>query len=204
MKFRRLLAILILTTVVVFAPALRAEEHAAGGHEAAAEHHHIATWEEVAKPLTFRAINFVAFIALLVFLARKPIAQNLAARRQAVSEAIDQAAERKSWAEKKYSEYDQRLSKIGQEISALKTSLKEEGEAEAAKMMAHASSLAEQIRRDTAMIAEAEAEDVKDELRREVVQTAGTVAKETVLRVLKDDDQERLSQEFISDLRGRS
>ena len=50
------------------------------------------------------------------------------------------------------------------------------------------------------MLADAEVEDFKTELRIQVTERAATTAKETILSVLKPNDHERLSKEFIDQL----
>src|SRR6185369_4852781 len=131
-----------------------------------AEHaHHIPEWSEVINPLIFRSINFIIFVAILVLLLRKPIAGFLVSRRKVVEDVIKASAERKAWAEQMYADYDRRLQNIGKEIDALKSSLKKEGEEESKKLIEQAKSLAESLRKEAGMMADAEWEDFKTNLR---------------------------------------
>jgi len=172
-----------------------------GEHEAASEAvHHIPTWGEVIKPLILRAVNFIGFSALLYFFLRKPIAAFLLERRRVVEETISESAKKKKWAEDKFSEYNKRLENIEDEIQKLNTSLKKEGEIEGQKTVGDAKKLAESIRKDASMVAQAELEELRVELRNQAIEMAALVAKETLQKTLTQKDEERISQEFLQAL----
>ena len=218
---RRTALLIVLGLALCVAPRLRAQEHAAehgaatehvaatGGHESGSAHgesgaHHVATWEEIATPMKYRAINFVLFVGLLVFLLRKPVAQALLQRRKEIEEVIKASAERKAWAEQMYVDYERRLSSIGKEIDDLKASLRKEGEVESKKILEHAQQLAQTLKQEAQQIAGADLEDFKLKLHHDVVETAAQVAKDTVIKTITEKDQDRLTRDFVGEIRSRS
>jgi F-type H+-transporting ATPase subunit b len=172
------------------------EEHG----DSAAEGHHSVSWAEIKGPILYRLINALVFFGILYFVLRKPISAFLSSRRELVHEAIEGSAQRKARAEKEYEEYNRRLENIGKEIDELKRSLREEGTLESKKILEQGKKLAETIRRDAQLIAEADLEELKNELRSEVIETAALVAKETLRGRMNEADRERFTKEFVESL----
>jgi F-type H+-transporting ATPase subunit b len=186
----------LLTSTLVFAA-----EHG----EAAAEHgagaHGVPEWSELAGPLFWRSFNFLLFIGLLVFLLRKPLSAYLKARRREVEEVINASAERKAWAEQMVADYDRRLRNLDQEIAAIKTSLKKEGEEEGRRLSEQATSLAESIRREAQQLVAGEIDEFKADLRRKIIEKATAAAREALQKNLEAGDEERLTSEFLKNVR---
>lgn len=183
-----------------------AQEHQASGeaHGEAAAHHHGVTLDEILKPMIFRFINFFIFVGVLIFVSKKPLRFFLAQRRKQVEEVIQTSAEQKAWAEQMFADYNRRLEGIGKEIDEIKVSLRKEGEFESARIVAHATEVAANLSRDTQMIAQAEIDTFKNDLRKQTIEMAAEVARETVMRVMNADDQKRLSEKFVTELQQKA
>ncbi|MEJ2689129.1 MAG: ATP synthase F0 subunit B, partial [Deltaproteobacteria bacterium] len=85
--------------------------------------------------LLYRTLNFAGLVAILVFSLKKPIANGLAGRRQAIMEQFDELEARKSEAELKYREYEGKLSQIDDEVQKILDAAVAQGELEKQKII---------------------------------------------------------------------
>ncbi len=178
-------------------------EHAAATNEHGGAHHEVSL-DDILKPMIFRFINFFIFVGVLIFVSKKPLRFFLAQRRKQVEEVIQTSAEQKAWAEQMFADYNRRLEGIGKEIDEIKVSLRKEGEFESARIISHSQEVAANLSRDTQMIAQAEIDTFKNDLRKQTIEMAAEVAREAVMRAVNQEDQQRLSEKFVAELEHKS
>src|ERR1039458_3485795 len=119
---------------------LAAAGYASEGGEGA---HHVDTAKQM-KDFGWRVLDFSALVILLIWAVKKAnVKQTLADRRDAIDKMLNEAAEAKEAAEKKLAEYDKKLAAANREIDDIYASIKAEGEAEKARIIAEAKVTAE-------------------------------------------------------------
>lgn len=184
------------------AQAVAAEAPAAGaahGEAAAAEHgggHH----SMFTTGFAYAVINFALLVGLLVYLLRKPIAEALVGRREAVRKAIDEAKDAKEKAEKQLAEYRRRMDGLDAELAQLRGEIVGAGEREKDALIAAAKAQAEKVLADAKLIGDQEVRRAKSEIREEMVRLAAELAHQKLVTAATADEREKQLNEFVSKL----
>jgi len=180
--------------LLVAAAAWAAEGHG-GGHGGGVTH-------EKLMDLLWRTMNFAALVAILVAALRKPIANGLARRRQAIIEQFEELEARKNEAESKYREYEAKLAGIEAEVQRILDAAVAQGEAEKERIIAEAERAAGDIKRQAEMAVQHELAEAKRQLLAEIADAAAKAAEELVRKNLQAEDQVRLVKEYLGKVGG--
>lgn len=178
----RLLAILSLSELWA-APSAMAEEHAAS-----------------ITQLIFPLINFLIFLYLLKRFLLPFVKEHLRSRREEIAAAVKEADEGKARAEALLRDYRRRLARLDEESREIRDALSAEGERGKLKLIADAEELARRIKADADFLAEQEVKLARQQLMREIARLAREGAEKLVQRHLNSADQERLVEEFLSEV----
>jgi len=218
----RLLRLIAIVSFVFAGPALAfAEEeahhgagegqhHAAGaageghgeGHERA-EGEHGAAHEGPSldvKKLAWQLVNFGVLVFLLVKFGGPPVTKALQARHDQIKVDLASAAEARAAAQARFEKQEQRLAALEHEIAAITASIKQEAEAEKARLIAVAEERAKRIREESEFIIEQQVKQAEEDLRREVAAAAVALAEKIVRSQVGAGDQQRLIDTFVGDV----
>jgi F-type H+-transporting ATPase subunit b len=147
-----------LTVLILPAAAFAAEGH--GPPEA--------NWTELGS----QTLNFLIYIGLIVFLAKKPVAAFFATRRADVAGAIESAKNATAAAEARLTETMAKIDNFDTEREAILAEFRELGDSERRKIVADAESEAAKIVRDAEQTAERELAQARESLRSSLVTAA--------------------------------
>ncbi len=175
-----------------------AVEHAAGGHD---EHHSSLTPAKL-KDLLWRCTNFAALVIILVVFASKPIAAGLNSRREGIAARKDDLEAEKVKAQKMYSEYETKLSKIDAEVKNIIDAAVAQGEKEREQIVADAERMAVDIKRKAESAVHNATIEARKSLRIEMADKAVEIAEELVKKSLKAKDQNRLIENCLAKVGG--
>ncbi len=154
--------------------------------------------------LIYQMGNFVLLIAVIFFVARKPVMAYLAERRTQIKDDLDKAAELLSTAEARQAEIQARLRDLEAQLEEIQELSKQRAEEESERILAKARAAAERIQSDALEATAQELLRAQRELRAEAaglaVELAGEILKEQVV----DADRQRLLDEFITRVEPRS
>jgi F-type H+-transporting ATPase subunit b len=164
---------------------------AAGGGE-----HHTPTIDEVIFP----AINFIIYAAVLYYFTLPKLRSFLRSRHEEVVSTMAQASAKKQQAEALVSEFRAKLTGAGQEIRAMQTAVRNEGEMEKGKLLSEAQTLATKIRGDARFLADQEAKTARQKIREEMASQAEAAARQLVQKNISPADHGRLAQEFLQSI----
>lgn len=184
-----------------------AVEEAAGGHggghgDGAQVVHHSSLTHEKLMDLLWRCTNFAGLVVILVVFASKPVAAGLNSRREEISARKDGLEAEKAKAQKMYSEYESKLSKIDAEVKSIIESAVAQGEKEKEQIVADAERMAEDIKRKAESSVQNTVLDAKKNLRVEVAEKAVAIAEELVKKSLKPEDQDKLIEDYLAKVGG--
>jgi len=187
-KLSSLLAAVFLVLCVTLA-------HASGGAEGA--HGEGGIPHEKWMDLLWRTLNFAGLLIILIWALKKPIANGLNSRRQAIIEKFEDLEAQKSEAERIYKEYESKLAKIDDEVQAIINSAVKQGEAEKARIIEEANRAAGDIERQAEMAIQHELAEAKLRLRSEIAEQAAQMAENLIRQNLKDADQARMVEDYL-------
>jgi len=209
-KLLRLLAIVGALSLPALAFAQEGEHAAAGeAHEAAGEGHgegHGEHGEAHEAPtldwgrLGWQILNFGALLFLLVKFGGPPVAKALAARHQQIKSDLASAAETRAAAQARFEQQEKRLASLEQEIATIAASIKQEAEAEKARLIALSEERARRIREESEFIIEQQIKQAEEDLRREVAAAAVALAEKIVRSQMGPGDQQRMIDSFVGDI----
>ena len=176
-------------------PRATVETHQAGEGAEGAEH------EEGALATVARFVNFAILAGTLVYLLRSPLAAYLSERGTGIRSDLVNAAEMKQTAAAQLEEIDRRMKALPGELEALRAQGAQEIAAEEARIRAAAAAerdrLLEQARRDI----DQQVKIAERELVSHAANLAVGVAAERIKKTITDDDQKRLADRYVQQLK---
>jgi F-type H+-transporting ATPase subunit b len=151
------------------------------------------------KDFMWRCLDFAVLAAIAFWAIKKADLKGiLAARRSGIEEALKEAVEAKAKAEKKLSEYSDRLDQANKEIEGISLNMKYEGEAEKERIISEAHQAAARIQAQAESAAAQEVLKAKGELRAEAARLAVEIAEQKIIKNITKGDQDKQVSEYIS------
>jgi ATP synthase F0 subunit b len=139
-----------------------------------------APWWNIPSFEAWRWLNLIIFVAVFVYILRRPVSEAMRARREGIRRDLMQAQEERNAALAKLEEVEARLARLDAEVS----SVREQSEREATEER-------ERIRKST----EEETRKLREQAQREI-ESAGKAARQE-LREFAADQSVRLAEEMI-------
>jgi F-type H+-transporting ATPase subunit b len=147
--------------------------------------------------LLWRTLNFAGLLAILILALKKPIANGLKSRRQAIVETFDDLEAQKAEAERIYKGYEDKLAKIDDEVKSIISSAIKQGEVEKERIIEDANRAAGDIQRQAEMAVQHELTEAKLALRSEIAEQAVQMAEELIKQNLKEADQTKMVEDYL-------
>jgi F-type H+-transporting ATPase subunit b len=148
--------------------------------------------------LIFSVLNFVLILGVIVYFARKPVAEYLEQRRQGIQRSLEDSAKLLSDAEAKLQEWNQRAGRLDAELSQIRETSRRIAEEEREEILAQARVSAERIQNDARAAVHQELRRARQTLADEAAELAVDLAAKLISEQVTDDDQQRLFDEFLS------
>jgi len=154
--------------------------------------------------LLFKFINFAVMLGILLKFAAKPFKDFLRNRQAAIKEKVDEADRLLKEAESLKGVYQEKLVQLDREIETFRKWALEEAEKEKAKILAEAHVMAGRIREQAQLAYDQELEDAMATVRAEIARRTLVTAEQTIRQIFKEEDHNKMVDEFIEKLRGRN
>ncbi|MBX3271236.1 MAG: ATP synthase F0 subunit B [Sandaracinaceae bacterium] len=174
-----------------------AHDHAAHDHAAHGEAHHFDALQFAAQ-----AVNFVLWLAIVIYLARKPVTAFLEGRRRSVEEGLVEARTLKEAAEAKYADYSERLEHLDEELAKLRKEMVQASETERDRIIDEAESRAARMRADTRFVIEQQLKQLRTDLTREAIEAAIAAAERVLAEEVREPDLTRLADQYLDGIEG--
>ena len=172
-----------------------APSEAAEGHAEEAEHAGGA-WD-----LAARLLNFGILVGVLVYLLRSPLGIYLHDRSRQVRKDLVAAAEMRQRASEQIAEIDRRLAALPGEIETLRARGAEEIAAEEARIRQAAEAERQRLLEQTKRAIDLQLRVARRELVKDAAELAVGVAAERIKRTITDEDQLRLVDRYVGQVR---
>ncbi len=155
-------------------------------------------------PYIAMLVNFGILVAGYYLLGKKPIASGLQGRRDRIAKDIEEAQRMRHEAEERAKVYQGKLEKLTEEVRIAREGLVRAGEAERDRIVREAEAKGERMKKDAEFLVEQELKQIRVDLQRETVEAAITAAEELLKKRVTMADQERLAEDYLSDLGGKA
>jgi len=149
----------------------------------------------------WRFLNLAIFVTLGVLFLRTKISEALASRRDAIQKELAAAQNERETALAKLSEADSLLSRLDEDVRAVRDQAQEEVKAERQRLAAQTDREIEKLKQQGQREMETAAKVARKELREYLAQRSIEVARESIQRQMRPEDDTALIRENIGDLR---
>jgi len=141
--------------------------------------------------------NFLILITFLAWAAGPALNENFKGRREELAKAIEEAEKARSEAEATKEEFEKKISRMDEEIEALRQEFRDEAGVEKAKVVAEAEKLSERIRNEADFTAKQEVLVARYKLKEDAARLAVEIAERVIREVIDDNDRDRLLNEYL-------
>lgn len=148
------------------------------------------------KDFLYRLFNFALLVAVLVYFVAKPLKNALASRREGIEKELLEAREAAEHAEKRFAEYDEKLTRAEEEISQIQADIKAEAEQEKQRIIENAETMAQKIKEESGKTADNEIAKARLALQQEAAALAVELAADLLKKNFNREDQARLVEEY--------
>jgi F0F1-type ATP synthase membrane subunit b/b' len=155
-------------------------------------------------PYIAMVINFGIVAAAYYLLGKKPVAAALQNRRDTIAKDIDEAHKMLGEAQARAQTYQAKLERLGEEVLTARTALVHAGQAERDRIVSEAEAKAERMRKDADFQVEQELKQIHQDLWRETVEAAVVAAEELLKKRVTPADQERMAEDYLAELMGKT
>ncbi len=165
---------------------------AGGGHEGDAS----INWFEIGS----MALNFILLFGFLAYRLRPVVRDGLADRRKKLEERMREAQQKQAEAEARLEEYNRKIANLEQEFKAVVESYEAQAKADQARMEQEAERAIERLARESDFTIQQEMRKVERAIRTAAVEATLQQAEGLIRSDMTDDDQRRLTEEYIAQL----
>ncbi len=148
-------------------------------------------------------LNFAVLMGLYYWFGKAPVAEALKNRRAGIAKEIEEAKRMRDEAEARAVKYQEKLKNLEAELKDVRESLKAAGEADRDRIVRDAEEKASRMEKDAKFLVEQESKQLRAELTRSAVEMALAAAEELLKKRITPADQERLAEDYLSQLTKR-
>lgn len=149
----------------------------------------------------WKFINLAIFLAIGIYILRRPISGALAGRGESIKRELIEAQEQKARAVAKLGEADSLLSKVDADVKAIKEHSRQEAESERDRLAAAASREIEKLKQQGQREVENATKVARKSLRQYLAQKSIELARNKVRTQIRPEDDRQLIENSIGELR---
>jgi len=147
--------------------------------------------------LTWRVINTIALIGVLVYFLKKPLVNFFSERTAQIQKDLADAKEQREKAEQLIAEYQQKMAGMEKELEKMRAELRKTADSESGKVVANAEKVAAAMIESAKLTAEQEVRKAKIILKNEAVALAVEMAETLVREKIDEDDRKRIVEDYL-------
>lgn len=147
--------------------------------------------------LTWRVINTVALIALLIYFVKKPLVTFFAERKDQIRRDLAEAVEQREAALRLLAEYKEKIAGMEKELDRMRVELRKAAESDSEKVMVNAERMSGAIVESAKMTAEQEVRKARESLRNEAVELAVQMAETMIREKITEKDRKRIVEDYL-------
>jgi F-type H+-transporting ATPase subunit b len=155
----------------------------------------------MAPPFLANIVNAAILFTIIIAAGKKPIAEGLRKRKERIVQGMEDAGRMKADAEKRLTEYEEKLKHLDNEVARIRTEMREAAELERRRVLSEAKERRDRMERDAHLLVEQETKAAREALAKETVVAAMRSAEELIARSLGPGDHEKLATEYFDTVR---
>jgi len=154
------------------------------------------------SPVLAKAINLVIYVAILVFVIRKPMSAFFATRSAEIQDSLQKADREKREALAQLKTVEERLNKLDTEIAEIKSQAQREAEAEYQRVLKSAEEDSVKLRETAEREIQGLVKTARMELKSYAAAQSVSIAEGLIRQEMRDADSHRIVDDYISELEG--
>ena len=148
----------------------------------------------------FYILDFIALVAIIIWVARKPLRRFLLSRKDTLEREIDEARELQTEARSTLEEYSRRMKHLDDELAAIRKRAREDGEASRARIVEDGEAQAQKLLDDADARVRQEEKALRRKLVSDFIDEALGRAREMVSKKLTPSVQRELVGEYVDQI----
>jgi F0F1-type ATP synthase membrane subunit b/b' len=149
----------------------------------------------------WKFLNLAIFLAVAIYILRRPISEALGTRREAIKQELVQAREQKAQALAKLAEADSLLTRLDADVRAIQEHAHQEAESERQRVAAATTAEVEKLKQQAEREIQTADKVARKALREFFAKRSVELARETVRSRMRPEDDRHLMEESIGELR---
>lgn len=149
----------------------------------------------------WKFLNLAIFVAVGIYILRRPISEALASRRDAIKQEMVQAQQRREQALAKVSEADALLGHVDADVASVREHARDEAEAERRRLVEATARELEKLKQQAQREVETADKIARKQLREFFASRSIEVARQTIKVQMKPEDDALLISQSIDELR---
>jgi len=149
----------------------------------------------------WKFLNLGIFLAVAIYILRRPISEALGTRREAIKQELVQAREQKAQALAKLAEADSLLTRLDADVRAIQEHAHQEAESERQRVAAATTAEVEKLKQQAEREIQTADKVARKALREFFAKRSVELARETVRSRMRPEDDRHLMEESIGELR---
>ena len=161
-----------------------------------------APWWNIPSFELWRWINLIIFVALFIYILRRPVSEAMRARREGIRRDLMRAHEERNAALAKLEEVEARLAKLNEEVASVREQTAREAAEERERIRRSTENEARKLREQAQREIESTGKAARQELREFAAEQSVRLAEEMIHRDIKPEDDARLVSLRVGELGG--
>ncbi|MDQ7783225.1 MAG: ATP synthase F0 subunit B [Desulfomonilaceae bacterium] len=147
--------------------------------------------------ISWRVVNTIALIALLMYFLKKPLVNFFYERTAQIRKDLEDAREQREKAEALIADYKVKIAGMEEELGKMRAELKKSAESDSEKVRINAERMAAAIVESARITADQEVRKAKAALKTEAVGLAMEMAETLIREKISEDDRERIIEDYL-------
>ena len=161
-----------------------------------------APWWNIPSFEVWRFVNLFIFVALFIYILRRPVSEAMRARREGIRRDLMRAQEERNAAMAKLEEVEARLSKLDAEVASVREQSQREAAEERERIKRSTEEETRKLREQAQREIESAGKAARQELREFAAEQSVRLAEEMIRRDIKAEDDARLVSLRVEELGG--
>ena len=161
-----------------------------------------APWWNIPSFELWRWINLIIFVALFIYILRRPVSEAMRARREGIRRDLMRAHEERNAALAKLEEVEARLARLDEEVASVREQTAREAAEERERIRRSTENEARKLREQAQREIESTGKAARQELREFAAEQSVRLAEEMIHRDIKPEDDARLVSLRVGELGG--
>jgi F-type H+-transporting ATPase subunit b len=147
--------------------------------------------------LSWRVVNTIGLLALLVYFLKKPLVNFFSERTAQIQKDLDDARDQKEKGEALIADYKQKIAGMEKELEKMRAELSKSAESESEKVRINAERMATSIVEAARITADQEVRKAKAALKADAVELAMEMAEALIHDKISEDDRGHIIEDYL-------